>query len=1377
VTEPAAHASGRRFLRCLKWSALLVLPLAGVLLLFGTETGFKLLVRSADTLAGPYFSAEQAEGRLIDRWRLRTVRIQVKNAVDISLDEFSASWNPKALLAEREIHFRSIAARGLSVRLAASSKKQEKKAHKRIVLPEIRLPLGVRIEELHVADSRIVTANGKDAIVFYDALAQAAVRDDRAEITRLKVDSSQFGCDLRGAAQFIGAWPVQASGNWHVPDHGINELVGAVEAQGDFDKVAVTATMTAPAKVVLKGHATDILNDLRWHAAAETGHFRLSDIRVKVPVDGTLRIVEAEGTVKRYRGVLAADAQYEGYPPITAEAKVEAADYTGLKIEHFTVRHKNAELILRGAMRWKGGFSWQAELEGKGLDPAVAVPNLPGNIGGLIRSSGQLSAAGKSLEVIVDGVQGELTRIPFNLSGRLELADKAFSVDKLRLQSGTAQAEINGKATADKTLDFAVQAQADDLAAFAPEAGGSLRLEGSMAGSVDKSALNVTLSGSNLTFQERSLSDLTSKLDAELEHTGLTIKRFQAIAGGKSALNLKGRLNWADGLSWQADVKAAELDPALIAPEWPGAINAELRSQGSKTADKLAAAVDIDRLDGTLRGFPLTGGGKVTLDGKDLALDALHLQSGSTRIQLNGTADAAHDLALVFKANSDNLASLAPEVSGAFDLRAAVSGDPQQPTLSLNASGSKLKIKEYSLNNLNAAVRADLSAASGQMDGEIKAAGLKVNNETISSALLRVKGSAAQHWLDFSAEGSPGAARLAVAGGWKEQQWQGKLNELRIESKQFGRWKAADGTELLLSAARSALSGFSLIHERGLKASLSGAWAQEQGWQAEGKVSNLSIDLLRTWNLPVPPRFDGVVQIEASAQGKGAIPQQAELAVVLPDLALTAEDYEKDGGLTTWHWQDNQIQTRLQDNALHVIAQTRFQDGSTATLQAAADDCGDFSRPEQMPLSGQLAVDIKDLGPLAPLTAYAVQGEGGFGGRIELRGTAARPKLHGTLALQKGGKEKEGSLHLPAAGITLQQLKLAVEGDGSSNQAELRLASGNGTLLAKGTLSRQAGQPLAADFHITGENFQTANLPEYQVAVSPDLRLRSSGNSAALSGTLVVPKAKIAPTGLGGAVSSSKDVVIVDQGNVPEKNSLPVSADVSLILGKEVAVDAFGVKGFVDGGLKISAKPDQTVTASGSLLLRDTSVDFEGVTLQLNEGRIFYQGGPIDNPGLDIRASRRIDEVEAGIHLTGSADDMSVKLFSDTPMEDSEILSWLLSGQDSVSSSKGTAALSPAAAALSKIGGGALLKSVNPLGVAGLEDEIDLSIGGGKEASDVSLVMGKEIYKDLYISYGKDLTKEGGSFKARYDLDYGFSVESETSSTAVGADILWSLER
>ena len=417
--------------------------------------------------------------------------------------------------------------------------------------------------------------------------------------------------------------------------------------------------------------------------------------------------------------------------------------------------------------------------------------------------------------------------------------------------------------------------------------------------------------------------------------------------------------------------------------------------------------------------------------------------------------------------------------------------------------------------------------------------------------------------------------------------------------------------------------------------------------------------------------MQGEVTINAAAQGQGAIPQQAELTVDLPQLALTAEDYEseQENGKTTWRWQDNQIKATLRDDRLHLQVKSQFQDKSTVSLVADLSNCGDFSKPEQMPLSGQFKLRVMDISPMTQLSSYLVQGQGGFGGLISLHGTAAHPRLDGVLALKKGVQGK-GEIHIAAAGITLRDLRLAVAGDGSHNQFDLTTVSGKGSLRAQGTISRKPKQPIEAEFNITGKNFQAANLPEYQVLVSPELRLIHNGKGTALTGSIVIPQARIAPLGFGGAASSSSDVIIVDSGDTPPEKGLPFSAAITVELGQEVAVDTFGVKGFLDGSLNVNAKPNRPITALGSLSLRDTSVAFEGVSLQLSEGRIFYQGGPIDNPGLDIRASRTVDNVEAGIHLTGSVDDMNIKLFSDTPMEDSTILSWLLAGQNGVSANR-----------------------------------------------------------------------------------------------------------
>ncbi|MCI5122396.1 MAG: hypothetical protein D3908_14645 [Candidatus Electrothrix sp. AUS4] len=236
--------------------------------------------------------------------------------------------------------------------------------------------------------------------------------------------------------------------------------------------------------------------------------------------------------------------------------------------------------------------------------------------------------------------------------------------------------------------------------------------------------------------------------------------------------------------------------------------------------------------------------------------------------------------------------------------------------------------------------------------------------------------------------------------------------------------------------------------------------------------------------------------------------------------------------------------------------------------------------------------------------------------------------------------------------------------------------------------------------------------------------------------------------------------------------------DLKIIMGDDVLVNTFGLKGYLDGSLKIRAKPGRPITGLGSLVLRDGTFDFEGNMLELSQSRVFYQGGPIDDPGLDILATRKLEKVELGVRLTGRANDMDMRLFSDTAMDDSEILSYLLTGKDIPRSTAGNGekSLSPSSATLGKLGGGLLLKTVDPLKALDMEGFMDLSIGGGEDASDVSLVMGKEIYKDLYISYGKDLTGAGGTFKARYDLKYGFSVETATNAKTSGADLLFSLE-
>jgi hypothetical protein len=62
------------------------------------------------------------------------------------------------------------------------------------------------------------------------------------------------------------------------------------------------------------------------------------------------------------------------------------------------------------------------------------------------------------------------------------------------------------------------------------------------------------------------------------------------------------------------------------------------------------------------------------------------------------------------------------------------------------------------------------------------------------------------------------------------------------------------------------------------------------------------------------------------------------------------------------------------------------------------------------------------------------------------------------------------------------------------------------------------------------------------------------------------------------------------------------------------------------------------------------------------ENGFFTFNGPVSNPGVNILAMRRNQEVEAGVQVTGTIQSLTVKLVSEPNVTDNEKLSWLLFG-------------------------------------------------------------------------------------------------------------------
>jgi translocation and assembly module TamB len=385
---------------------------------------------------------------------------------------------------------------------------------------------------------------------------------------------------------------------------------------------------------------------------------------------------------------------------------------------------------------------------------------------------------------------------------------------------------------------------------------------------------------------------------------------------------------------------------------------------------------------------------------------------------------------------------------------------------------------------------------------------------------------------------------------------------------------------------------------------------------------------------------------------------------------------------------------------------------------------------------------------------------------LELDGTIAAPVVQGTMALENG------EIQIEDAGIALQKVELSIAGDGTSSRVGLILVSEESRLTADGVVSLSREQGWQADLTIRAKDFPAADLSEYKIAISPELQLQYGEHGASLRGTVIIPSADIAPEEFADSVTSSRDIVVVDAENKPEKKNLPLALDVNLVMGPEVKVAVHGVKGYLDGSLKIQQEPGRSLTGQGSLSLRKGTYTFRGTTLEIRQGLVFYQGGSLGDPGLNVRAEKKVDDKEVGVQLTGTVSAMEMKLYSSPPMDDSDILAYLVVGRDMSQSddSEGTM-LGTAAAFIGRGTGNSLLGRIQK------KTGLDVKLAGGEKSSDVSLVVGKQIAENLYISYGKGLTDSEGVFKTRYQMKHGFSVETKTTSEATGADLFWTLER
>jgi translocation and assembly module TamB len=266
-----------------------------------------------------------------------------------------------------------------------------------------------------------------------------------------------------------------------------------------------------------------------------------------------------------------------------------------------------------------------------------------------------------------------------------------------------------------------------------------------------------------------------------------------------------------------------------------------------------------------------------------------------------------------------------------------------------------------------------------------------------------------------------------------------------------------------------------------------------------------------------------------------------------------------------------------------------------------------------------------------------------------------------------------------------------------------------------------------------GERLLLVDVPEARVLASPDLRFALADRHIDVTGSVTIPAARIVPAATADAVLVSTDERILQpQQEADETPPFEVTSDLRLTLGDKVNIDAYGLSGRITGTVRARSVPREPAVASGQLEIEDGTYSAYTRKLDVERGRLLFTGGPVTDPGVDLRASRELPDHVVGVIVRGRLRKPELTLYSEPPLPQSQIASMLIVGRT----------------------------------LDSLQD---------KDESN-ALVLGRYLSPRLYVSYGISLVDEINTLKMRYTVGDRWVLAVE-SGLASAIDIEYHIER
>ncbi|HEX7934568.1 MAG TPA: translocation/assembly module TamB domain-containing protein, partial [Paraburkholderia sp.] len=839
----------------------------------------------------------------------------------------------------------------------------------------------------------------------------------------------------------------------------------------------------------------------------------------------------------------------------------------------------------------------------------------------------------------------------------------------------------------------------------------------------------------------------------------------------------------------KAVVKAEVLERKKPAPKRaaPPAPKIEAKVNGTLSAAGMLAPVLTTKAEFKLGpsvydGLPLTGGGTVQLAGSRILPSRATLSVAGNQVDLQGSFGAPGDR-LRFRIDAPALDRLGFGLAGLVAADGDLTGSFAHPNVVLNYKADSVVASSNRIGHAEG--HAELrDGANGALVFTTDARNVSAGGVDLTTLTARLTGTRANHSLEAAAIGKlqdrPLDLTLAANGKLTEardgSRWDGTVTRLQnrgtpalnLESpltvSAAPRRLTLGATRLTLEGAVLSLKSFAFDHGRVQSAgSLTGvslARLQDLRREITGTPPAVKTDLVfdGDWDFALGSTASGHIQLKRRSGDVTVEIGRGLASLGISDIAARAEF---SGG--------NRLNTTLHAQASRI----GVIDADAHTVLVARD--GFLTVNDEGALTGNVSANVPSLKTTGGLFGPSYLLDGHLALKLALGGTVAKPNLSGSLLgddlsatlVDQGVQLKDGIVRIALSHnlVDFQQ----VEFHGAS-----------GTLRATGRVRLDNAEPdLTAS--IVADKLELFAAPDRNLSLSGSASVANAGaqGGMAINGKFVVDHALFDMPEQSAPKLGDDVVVVRPDGTVAGERPRPVPgsnkpigpfaprANIDIGLGENFRFRGQGADLGLTGTITAMSAPNLPLRAVGNVgVTHGSTYTAFGRKLNIENG-FFTFNGPVANPGINILAMRRNQQVEAGVQVTGTVQFPVAKLISEPNVPDNEKLSWLLFGHGT-DQGNNLGQQSTMTTAL------ALLGSAKGKQIAQTFGLDEFSIGRSEVGlTDPQVVMvSKAINEWLVIGYEQGLQSASNAIKATINLTRYWSVAAY-GGTFDGIELLY----